>query len=90
VITTPSLPDATLGALYSTPLSASGGGVTHHWRKIGLLPRGLRLTGAGILTGIPNPRMLGPGMYAITVEVLSKTRGYPIQTATEVLTLTIS
>jgi hypothetical protein len=91
VISTSSpLPDAALGSLYSTQLYSAGGGATCRWRKIGALPRGLRLTGSGILTGIPNARVLSPGMYAITVEVISRTRGYPVQIATAVLTLTIT
>ncbi|HUO49765.1 MAG TPA: hypothetical protein VMU09_13120, partial [Acidimicrobiales bacterium] len=89
-IMTTSLPGATLGALYSTQLQASGGGTTYRWKKLGLLPKGLRLRANGVLSGTPNPKVLAPGMYAITVEVLSRVSGQPVQTATAVLTLTIS
>jgi len=90
VISTTSLPGATLGVAYSTQLQASGGSGTYRWKKVGALPRGFRLSAHGILSGTPNPKLLAAGLYAVTVEVTSKTKGYPLQTATAVLTLTIS
>jgi hypothetical protein len=90
VITTTTLPDATRGISYSTQLQASGGTTPYRWRKVGVLPKGFRLHANGTLTGRPNTKALGSGMYAITVEVMTKhTKTSPAQTAEVTLTLTI-
>ncbi len=89
-ITTTALPDATRGVSYSTPLQASGGTTPYRWRKVGALPKGFRLHSNGTLSGRPNAKSLAAGMYAITVEVMTKrTKAGPAQTAEATLTLTI-
>jgi hypothetical protein len=89
-VTTTSIPDATRGVFYSTQLQASGGRAPYKWKNVGALPKGLKLHGDGILSGTPSLKVLGAGMYAITVKVVSKPKGKPPQVATQVLTLTIS
>jgi hypothetical protein len=87
-IMTTSLPDATRGVAYSVQLQATGGTTPYKWKKVGALPKGLRLHPDGILSGTPSPKALGAGMYAITVQVTSKrTKASPAQTATTTLTL---
>jgi hypothetical protein len=89
-IITTTLPDATRGIPYSTPLQASGGTTPYRWRKVGALPKGFKLHSDGTLSGKPNAKTLGSGMYAITVEVKTKhTKTSPAQTAQVTLTLTV-
>jgi hypothetical protein len=53
-ITTSSLPMATVGATYSTTLSASGGSGTKTWTvTAGSLPAGLSLSANGVVSGTP-------------------------------------
>ena len=89
-ITTTSLLGATRGVFYSAQLQASGGTTPYKWKKVGTLPKGLKLHSNGILAGTPSLKRLSAGMYAITVEVISKSKGHPVQTTTQVLTLTLS
>jgi IPT/TIG domain/Fibronectin type III domain len=89
-ITTATLPDATRGMSYRTALQASGGATPYRWRKVGDLPKGFKLRSNGTLSGKPNAKRLAPGMYAITVEVMTRhTKAGPSQTAEATLTLTV-
>jgi hypothetical protein len=89
-ITTTNLPDATRGVPYSTRLQASGGTTPYRWRKVGAFPKGFKLHSDGTLSGRPNARTLGAGMYAITVKVMTKrVKSSPVQTAQVTLTLTV-
>jgi len=63
-ITTASLPNGTVGALYSRPLSASGGVVPYSWTATGL-PAGLTISGAGVISGRPT----APGTFNVTLQV---------------------
>ena len=65
-ITTPGLPEATVGAAYSTTLSASGGSGTKTWSvAAGSLPAGLSLSSNGVLSGTPT----APGTASFTAKV---------------------
>jgi hypothetical protein len=65
-ITTSSLPAATVGAAYSTTLSASGGSGAKTWTvAAGTLPAGLSLASNGVLSGTP----AAPGTAAFTAGV---------------------
>lgn len=89
-IVTTTIPDASRGSFYSTPLQASGGSSPYRWRRVGALPKGFRLHANGRLTGRPNARRLAAGMYAITVEVMTRgTSTSPAQTAETTLVLTV-
>ena len=89
-ITTASLSDATRGAGYGVRLHATGGPSPYRWKLIGTLPRGLRLHPSGLLSG--TPRFTNqPGAYIFTVRATTKkSNGNPVQTATQVLSLTLS
>lgn len=54
IITTSSLPAATVGVSYSATLTAIGGSPPYTWYVIeGALPTGLSLSSSGSITGIP-------------------------------------
>ena len=67
VITTSSLPNANLGTAYDETLRVSGGVAPIQWSlAAGSLPRGLTLSGSGVITGRP----LGPsGTSSFSVTV---------------------
>jgi len=65
-ITTSGLPEAMVGAAYSTTLSASGGSGTKSWTlATGSLPAGLSLSSDGVLSGTPT----APGTASFTAKV---------------------
>ena len=65
-ITTSGLPVATVGSVYSTTLSASGGSGTKTWTiAAGSLPAGLSLASNGVLSGTPTV----PGTASFTANV---------------------
>jgi len=65
-ITTSGLPEAMVGAAYSTTLSASGGSGTKTWTvAAGSLPAGLSLSANGVVSGTPT----APGTASFTAKV---------------------
>jgi len=64
-ITTSSLPTATLGAAYSTKVSASGGTTPYIWAATGL-PTGLSLNSTGFITGTPSVNGTFTAIFNIT------------------------
>jgi Putative Ig domain len=65
-ITTTSLPGGTVGAAYSTLLTATGGATPYTWTIItGGLPAALSLSSAGLISGTPT----ATGTSAFTVQV---------------------
>ena len=85
-VETAGLPAATPDVAYrAAPLAACGGVAPYKWKKTAALPKGLKLTKTGLLTGTPSKR-LASGSYSIAVEVKDKTR----KTASAILTLEIS
>lgn len=67
VITTLSLPSATVGSSYSGTLNASGGIAPYTWTVIsGALPPGLSLSTSGVISGTPTTA----GTYNFTVQVI--------------------
>lgn len=66
IIETSQLPQATRGVTYSTNFVASGGVTPYRWsRASGSLPRGLRLSASGVLSGSPRTN----GTYEFTLRV---------------------
>lgn len=83
VITTTTLPAATVGTDYSATLAATGGTAPYTWSAPrGALPNGIRLSSTGVLSG--NPR--SAGTFTFTVQV----RDSASQSATQNLTLTVN
>ena len=67
VITTTSLPAATVGVPYSTTLQASGGIPPYVWSVAsGALPAGLVLSPDGVISGTPTT--VGPSTFTIRVD----------------------
>jgi Putative Ig domain len=84
-ITTKSLPGATAGTAYASPLSAAGGKAPYSWSLAsGTLPTGVTVNSAGSLSGTTTQT----GQFAFTVQVTDSSS--PQQTATQSLTLTVS
>jgi sugar lactone lactonase YvrE len=84
-LTTRSLPRAALGRRYAEPLAAILGRAPLRWRRSsGRLPRGLRLSRAGRVTGTP----LRTGRFKFTVTV--RDSGRPAQTDTARVSLVVA
>jgi cell wall-associated NlpC family hydrolase len=86
-VTTSSLPNATIGAAYSAPLTASGGTTPYRWKVTGL-PRGLRVDKtSGVIAGtVKNTKQApSPGPYTVTVTVTDSSS--PKQKAATPITL---
>jgi len=87
-ITTSSLPNATRGVAYSVQLHATGGATPYKWKRIGSLPKGLKLRSNGVLSGTPKTKHVSPGTFTFTVTATTKkSKGHPSVTATQKLTL---
>jgi hypothetical protein len=70
-ITTPSpLPSATHGVAYSTTLTGCGGTPPYRFKKIGKLPRGLKLNHNGVISGTPKKA----GNYSFGVKMSDKAK----------------
>ncbi len=80
------LPAVTRGTPYSVQLNATGGSSPYKWKKVGKLPKGLKLTKEGVIQGTPSPK-LAPGSYTIGVKVSDAEK--PKQSASGNLTLAI-
>jgi hypothetical protein len=71
-IETSSLPPATRGAHYSVQLKATGGPAPYKWKRIGKLPKGLKLSSTGLLAGTPKSTHVNPGTYHFSVQATTK------------------
>ncbi len=80
------LPSATRGTPYSVRLSATGGTAPYKWRKVGKLPKGLKLTKEGVIEGTPSSK-LAAGSYPIGVTIGDA--GKPKHSASSTLTVAI-
>ncbi len=90
VITTTSLPAATVGIPYSFQLQATGGTPPYTWNKYGpvgsgTLPISLRISKSGLISGIPKRA----GTFTIVVKCLDTTHSHKTQ-ATQELTLAVN
>ncbi|HUY09271.1 MAG TPA: G1 family glutamic endopeptidase [Candidatus Dormibacteraeota bacterium] len=66
VITTDTLPTATVGSAYSTAMSAYGGTPPYFWTiSVGALPAGLSLSTGGVISGTPT----AASTFTFTVQV---------------------
>jgi len=85
-VTTKSLPGGTHQVAYKTTLKAAGGTAPYHWILTGgtKLPPGLKLSGAGVISGTPTTA----GTYSFQVRVTDSSS--PANTTTATFTLVIS
>jgi len=87
-VTTTTLPNATPGVAYSTTLKATGGKTPYTWKKTAALPKGLKLSKGGKLSGTVASTVRA-GNYSIKVQVTDSTTP-TAKTATATLTLTVT
>jgi alpha-tubulin suppressor-like RCC1 family protein len=87
-ITTSSLSGATRGVFYHVQLQATGGATPYKWKRMGKLPKGLKLLSSGILQGTPS-RKAAPGNYTFTAQATDATKHHH-QVARQVLRLVLS
>jgi hypothetical protein len=83
-ITTSSLPNTVVHAHYSTPVAACGGVAPYKFTKIGPLPKGLRLSKSGLISGYARK----VGMVSFGVRVTDRAR--PKHTATARFSITVT
>lgn len=84
IITTTSLPAATLNTAYSYTLTATGGTTPYTWTQSGgALPPGLNLASTGTLSGTPTSR----GNFSFTAQVADSSN--PPQTASRQFSLRV-
>ncbi len=88
-ITTTSLPPGVIGSSYSYQLTASGGSTPYKWKKTAALPKGLKLSSTGLLSGIPNAKKVAPNSYPVSVQ-LTGGKGKSKQTTATTLSLSLS
>jgi hypothetical protein len=86
-VETTALPVATRGHAYEAQLSAFGGKEPDKWKKLGKLPKGLKLSKTGLLSGTPSVKLTA-GEYTIEVSVSDSSK--PKQSATRELVLEIA
>ncbi len=87
-ITTTSLPDVTEGVSYRVQLTSSGGLPPVKWTKVGTLPKGLKLSSAGVLSGTVLASKVPAGRYPVTVKATDSTKKAH-ETATQTFELQI-
>ena len=87
-VTTASLPEATPGQAYNTQLTALGGTAPYKWKASAKLPKGLKLSSTGILSGSVSARVAA-GTATVSVEVTDSTPRHK-GTATASFSLVIS
>ena len=82
-ITTSSLPTLTLGTHYSVQLTSTGGIPPITWAKVGTLPKGLKISRSGVLSGTVMAKKVSPGNYSIGIKATDSTKhGHQVQTVT--------
>ena len=86
-VTTTSLPAATRGTPYSVQLTAAGGATPYRWKKLTKLPKGMKLSSGGVLSGTPSLKN-APGPVTVSVRVTDATpKTHQVATATFTLSL---
>ncbi|MGZ4755618.1 MAG: GDSL-type esterase/lipase family protein [Acidimicrobiia bacterium] len=85
-ISTSSLPGAQLGVPYSVSLAATGGTAPYKYKKIGKLPKGLKLSPKlGTISGTPKKL---PGTFTFQIQVRDKSK--PKQSATRTFSIIVT
>jgi subtilase family serine protease len=88
-VTTTSLPGATPGTAYRVHLNATGGPTPYSWTIAGALPKGLKLSPSGVVSGKPDRRDAS-GTYTVTVTATTaEWAGHPSLAANQTLVLTL-
>lgn len=83
IATATPLLSASQGVPYSTTLGARGGKPPYKWNKVGKLPRGLKLSKTGVISGTPTKA----GTYSFAVRLTDKAR--PKHHTTKTFSITV-
>ena len=85
LVTTASLPAASVGLPYSQPLAATGGTAPYTWTLASgsTLPTGLSLSSSGVISGVPS----AAGTVSFTVNVVDSSN--PVRNAAKVLSIQV-
>jgi large repetitive protein len=86
ITTTSPLSAATIGSPYSVQFQAIGGALPLTWGKSGSLPKGLKLSKSGLLSGTVSSKV-SPGTYTFTIKVSDKSK--PKQKVSDAFQLTV-
>ncbi len=84
-ITTPALPVGALHQSYSARLRYCGSSLPVAWKKMGALPKGLKLSKSGMMTGAPKAR----GTFYFKIQVRDSGNKMTRQTATKSLSIRV-
>jgi hypothetical protein len=88
-VTPATLPDAQLGVDYQLQLETAGGTGPFHWSKSGVLPKGMKMTNKGYLSGVPILKKDTAGPYPLTIRVRDSSKhGHQVAIQTYSLNLT--
>jgi hypothetical protein len=87
-VETETLPEAIRGTPYHAELVAFGGVRPYKWKKVGKLPKGLKLSKSGVISGTPSTK-LATGSYPVSVKVTDSEKKAK-QSATAALTLKVN
>ncbi len=63
------LPALTLGTPYSYTMTATGGVAPYKWTAVSGLPKGLKLSSKGVLSGTVLAKKVAPGTYTLVIQV---------------------
>jgi Putative Ig domain/Lactonase, 7-bladed beta-propeller len=85
-VKTRTLPAATRGMTYKAELTACGGIPPYKWKKVGALPKGLKLSKTGVISGTPSAKKVAPGSHPLGVKVTDSKK----HSATATLTLNVN
>ena len=85
-VKTRTLPAAIRGMMYKAELAACGGVPPYKWKKVGALPKGLKLSKTGVISGTPSAKKVAPGSHSVGVKVTDSKK----HSATATLTLNVS
>jgi virginiamycin B lyase len=92
VVSTTSLPAASLNHAYSTTLGATGGTPPYKWKRVGKTPPGLKLNAnTGVISGTPKKKT-GTFTFVVEAKYKTKVRGQPavLHLASRTLSITVT
>jgi hypothetical protein len=87
-VVTASLPSARLNVAYFTRLTAAAGTAPYKWKKIGALPKGLKLGAkTGVISGVPKK---AAGTFTFKVRVTDAKKPKPARVAEKTFTIRVT
>jgi uncharacterized repeat protein (TIGR01451 family) len=74
ITTGSTLPALTLGTHYTYTMAASGGTAPYKWAAVSGLPKGLKLSAKGVLSGTVQAKKVVPGTYTLAIQVTDSSK----------------